>query len=292
MSKRILLTGITGFLGSHLAKELVKNGYKVIALKRKSSSLARIKSIIRNVILYDIDELDFEMLFKKHGEIDAVIHTATSYGRNGESIGQIFEANTIFPMRLLEVASKAGVGLFINTDTILDKYLNIYSLSKNQFLQWGRFFSMLNRIHFSNLRLEHIYGPGDDDSKFTTFVIKSCIENVPTLELTLGEQKRDFIYIDDAISVYMLLVEKLEQLSERYVEFDVGSGSSIPIRDFVENVHRLTQSDTKLMFGALPYRYGEVMESHAKVESLRKLGWTCKTTLEQGLMKVIEECRQ
>ena len=292
MNKRILLTGITGFLGSLLAKELLQEGYEIIALKRKSSSLTRIKSIVQNVILYDIDELDFAMPFKEHGEIDAVIHTATCYGRNGESIGQIFEANTIFPMQLLEAASKAGVGLFINTDTILDKYLNIYSLSKNQFLEWGRFFSMRNRIHFSNLRLEHIYGPGDDDSKFTTLVIKSCIENVPTLDLTLGEQKRDFIYIDDAVSVYMLLVEKLGQFPERYVEFDVGSGSSIPIRDFVENVHRLTQSDTKLIFGALPYRDGEVMVSHANVEPLRKLGWTCQTTLEQGLMRVIEEYRQ
>ena len=108
----------------------------------------------------------------------------------------------------------------------------------------------------------------------------------------MGEQKRDFIYIDDAVSVYILLVEKLGQFSERYVEFDVGSGSSIPIRDFVENVHRLTQSDTKLMFGALPYRDGEVMASHANVEPLRKLGWTCQTTLEQGLMRVIEEYRQ
>ncbi len=289
MLKKILITGITGFLGSFLAKAFLGAGYEVIALKRKSSSLSRIKSILPNVILYDIDELDFAVLFKNHAQIAAVIHTATCYGRNGESISQIFEANTIFPMRLLEAASEAGVGTFINTDTTLDKYLNIYSLSKNQFLEWGRFFSMRNRIHFSNLRLEHFYGPGDDDSKFITFVIKNCLENVPTLELTLGDQKRDFIYIDDVVSVYIMLVEKLEQFSERYVEFDVGSGSSISIREFAENVHQVTQSRTQLMFGALPYRDGEVMMSCANIEPLRKLGWSCRTSLEQGLERVIKE---
>ena len=288
MTKRILITGITGFLGSHLAKAFLADGHHVIALKRKDSSLFRIEAILANVSLHNVEELDFDKLFSDYPKIDAVIHTATCYGRNGESINQIFEANTTFPLRLLEVASEAGVGTFINTDTILDKYLNLYSLSKNQFLEWGKFFSMHNRIHFSNMRLEHFYGPGDDDSKFTSYVINNCIANTLKLELTPGEQKRDFIYIDDVVSAYLLLVEKLDQLPDRYVEFDVGSGEAVSIRDFVESVHRMTHSKTKLMYGAIPYREGEVMLSRANVEPLRKLGWMCRTNLEQGLKQMID----
>ena len=65
-SKKILLTGITGFLGSNLASALVEKGYKVIALKRKSSSLKRIKSIINKIDLYDIEDVDFSTIFKKY----------------------------------------------------------------------------------------------------------------------------------------------------------------------------------------------------------------------------------
>ena len=292
MTKKILITGITGFLGSHIAKALLIKGYQVIALKRSGSPLLRIETILNDVILYDVDELDFEAIFRKHPKIDTVIHTATCYGRNGETINQIFDANTVFPLRLLEAASQAEVETFINTDTILDKYLNLYALSKNQFLEWGRFFSMHNRIHFSNMRLEHFYGSGDDDSKFTSFVIKGCYENIHELKLTLGEQKRDFIYIDDVVAAYILLVEKIWQISDRYTEFDIGSGDAISIRDFVECVHRVTESHTKLMFGALPYREGEVMLSQANVEPLRKLGWVCRTSLEQGLVQVIEGYKQ
>jgi len=292
MPKRILITGVTGFLGSHLAKAFLAGGHQVLALKRKDSSLSRVQSIIDDVNLHNVENLDFDKLFREHPKIDAVIHTATCYGRGSETIHQIFEANTVFPLRLLEAASKGEVGTFINTDTILDKYLNLYSLSKNQFLEWGKFFSMQNKIYFSNMRLEHFYGSGDDDSKFTSFVIRNCIENIPELKLTLGEQNRDFIYIDDVVSAYILLVEKLGQFQNRYIEFDVGSGSAVSIRDFVETVHRMTQSHTRLMFGALPYREGEVMHPRANIEPLSKLGWVCRTSLEQGLMRVIEGYRQ
>lgn len=292
MPKRILITGITGFLGSHLAKAFLAEGHQILALKRKDSSLSRIESIIEDVNLLNTEDLDFDKLFRDHPNIDAVIHTATCYGRSGETINQIFEANTAFPLRLLEAASRANAGVFMNTDTILDKYLNLYSLSKNQFLEWGKFFSMHNRIHFCNMRLEHFYGPGDDESKFTSFIIKSCLDNMPELELTLGEQKRDFIYIDDVVAAYIILLGKLGQFSEQYVEFDVGSGSAVSIREFVEGVYNLTKSRTRLMFGAIPYREGEVMLSRANVEPLRKLGWECRTSLKQGLIRVIEGYKQ
>jgi CDP-paratose synthetase len=287
MGKKILITGITGFLGSHLAKALLAKGYEIIALKRESSSFHRIESILSKITFYDIEDLDFSVPFKEH-KIETVIHTATCYGRNGETISEIFEANTAFPLRLLNEASLAGVSTFINTDTILDKYLNIYSLSKNQLLEWGQFFSIHNKIHFTNMRLEHLYGPDDDDSKFTTYVIKSCLENIPELRLTLGEQKRDFIFIDDVVSAYIILLEMIDNYQECFMEFDVGSGHSVTIREFVETVHQISHSSTNLLFGALPYRIGEVMFSNANIGPLNKLGWTCKTSLEQGLKFVIE----
>jgi len=267
---------------------LLANGHSIVALKRKTSSLQRLKSILPKITLIEAEGLDFSAAFKDYGKIDVVIHTAASYGRSGESISQIVDANLNFPLRLMDAAVAADVRLFLNTDTALEKHLNAYSLSKRQFAEWGQHLSRQHITRFINLKLEHFYGEGDDDTKFTTHVINSCLMNVPELKLTLGEQKRDFIYINDVVSVYQLLLEKQELLSDWFVEFDVGSGEAVSIRKFVESVHKLTASKTHLNFGAQPYREGEKMFSQADTQSLQKLGWHCGHSLEQGLRLAIE----
>ena len=285
---RILLTGITGYLGSHLANALLNAGYEVVGLKRHSSSLQRIESILPNVMLYDLDDTNLTLQLKQIGKIDGVIHTATCYGRKGEEDYEILSANLIFPFNLLNAAINMDAKFFINTDTSLSKFLNLYALSKGQFAEWGRYFAQQKKIRFLNLKLEHFYGPNDDKSKFTAYVINSCLDNVPELKLTLGEQQRDFIYIDDLVAAYMLILEKQASFSDSFIEYEVGSGSSITIRQFAETLHRLTASKTHLNFGALPYRTDEVMRSEASIDGLKALGWNCQYSFESGLKQVIE----
>lgn len=286
------MTGATGYLGSRLAQALLDSGHHVVALKRKTSSLRRLEAILPRITLLDVNGLDFSLLFKDYGEIDAVIHTATSYGRNGESAIQLADANLSFPLKLIDAAITANVRVFMNADTTLDKFLNAYSLTKKQFAEWGLYFSRQKKIRFFNLRLEHFYGAGDDESKFTTHVIKSCMMNTPELKLTLGEQLRDFIHIDDVIAAYLLLLEKQDSFADWFAEFDVGSGEAVTIRKFVETVHKLAASTTQLNFGAYPYRDGEVMFSQADTTALQKLDWQSRHTLEQGLKLVIEGYKQ
>lgn len=133
----------------------------------------------------------------------------------------------------------------------------------------------------------NIFGPNEDDSKFTTYVINNCLNNIPVLELTLGLQQRDFVYIDDVISAYLLVLEKRDLIHDNFIEYSVGSGVTKSIRQFVEVIHRLTSSNTYLSFGALPYRIGEVMYSKAQTDKLKELGWLCCTDIETRLKSVI-----
>jgi len=134
-----------------------------------------------------------------------------------------------------------------------------------------------------------MYGPGDDASKFTTWVLGQCLENVPELALTKGEQQRDFICVFDAVAAYTYLVQHRNALSLGFQELGLGSSKPISVRHFVEIVHRLTASQTRLIFGALPYRAQEQMQSCADTTTLQAMGWHCKINLEEGLTRIIED---
>jgi len=285
--KQILLTGATGYLGGHLIKALLANEWHVIALKRKHSAWMGSSYISENIHFVDVEEGKIDELFSEFGKINTIIHTATCYGRGNESASEIFSVNIDLPLRLLEAGIKYGVERFINTDTALDQSFNKYTLSKSQFLQWGKFLSNDKKIRFINLRLEHFYGPGDKVSSFPVFIVNSCIKNIPELNLSKGEQQRDFIYIDDVVSAYIAVIEGLFKDDKYFFEIDVGSGTSVSIRTFVEMVKEITKSSVKLNFGAIPYRVGEPMFSRANISELNALGWSCCYELADGLNKMI-----
>lgn len=286
---RILITGATGFLGSHLTKALINEDYEIAILKRSYSNTWRISGILKDVKTFNIDTCSIDEPFKECGQFDVVIHTATEYGRSGEAFSQLLQSNVSFPLKLLETAISYKTKLFINTDSFIHKsnysfqHLAGYAITKQQFLQWIKVYSHLEKIKLVNLKLEHVYGPFDTEGKFIPFVLENCLKNVPELNLTLGNQKRDFIHISDVISAYSTIISRNIEAFQYFQEYGVGSGSSLSIRQLVELIHEKTKSNTLLRFGAIPYQKNEVMESKANNYELKKLGWKNQISLEEGI---------
>lgn len=281
----ILLTGATGFLGSRILEALLRKGYRVVILKRSFSRLERIKENIGKVIACDVDQNQLSDLFDTY-TIEMIIHCATNYGRSQRKTDEIVEANLMLPLRLLLLGIEHGIKTFINTDTLLDKRVSAHSLSKKQFLDWLKIYS--DSIYAVNIALEHFYGPNDDPSKFTTFVIQSLLEKVNYLNLTPGQQKRDFIYINDVMDAFLTIVDSIGNASSGYIEYEVGTGKLTTIEEFVKMAKMITNNDsTVLKFGAVPYRKNEPMESHVNLSALEQLGWKAKTSLVEGLKETI-----
>lgn len=281
-----LFTGGTGFLGSNILKTIVSQSVKIIVLKRKSSNLKRIESIVSKLDFHDVENTDIEKLFRENS-IEKIIHCATNYGKKRVSSTDILQANLILPLRLLELGEKYGTKCFINTDTVLDMRVSEYSLSKNQFKQWLKTFA--KKMVCVNVEIEHFYGPDDDHSKFVSSIIHSLLMKVDKIDLTMGEQKRCFIYIDDVVDAFVKIINRSNYLERGYFNFQVGSEEAIKIREFVEKVKALTGNTvTKLNFGALQYRTNEVMSLALNLSELKRLGWKQNITLDGGLIKTVK----
>jgi CDP-paratose synthetase len=285
----ILITGAGGFLGSALARKLGGMDHQVSLLVRKNSDLYR----LTDLSTYKIGrcETDQEITqFISDVSPDAVIHTACCYGRNGESTLKIIDSNLRFGALILNAINGLGKKVsFINAGTVLSRDASFYALTKIQFEELGAYISNTSNqsIQFINIKLQHMYGPGDDASKFTSYVINSCKNNVLTLPLTLGEQKRDFIYIEDVVEAYAMIIESLELLNG-FEQIELGSGTAPRLRDFVEIVHKLTDSKTELLFGKIPYRENDAMCMVANINALKKIGWIPKFDIAAGVKKTIE----
>jgi CDP-paratose synthetase len=284
----ILMTGATGYLGSNILRQLVKDGkHKVIVLKRSFSNTFRINGDQEKIIFYNIDEINIEKIFIDN-KIDLILHCATDYGRKSINPLQIIEANLILPVKLLEFGRKHETRCFINTDTILDKRINHYSLSKKQFRDW--LWSYKSDMVCINVELEHFYGSGDDKTKFVSHIVDSMIRNVEEINLTLGEQKRNFVYIDDVVGAFMTIINKVNCSRKEFYEYQIGSDEAVSIREFVLLIKEVVGNDkTVLNFGALPYRENEVMECAVDVSKIKELGWSARQTIESGLRKMIKQ---
>ena len=289
MGKTLLLTGTTGFLGSYLLDAALRKGYQVIILKRTSSDTWRIKDLLSRVKVLDLDKVGMESAFQDV-KIDIVINTACCYGRAGESSHEVLEVNLMFPLRLLELAVKYNVSVFVNTGTLLPREINDYSLSKLQFVEWLKKYS--GNIQCVNFKPEHMYGLNDDNTKFVYWLLGKMICSEEKIDLTKGDQMRDFIHVTDVVAAYMMILDNLDSLPQ-FAEFDVCSGELVSVKDFVLTLQKLVKEVTgvdiknRLHFGAISYRQDEVMEPKLSNAELKSLGWKPEMTLSNGLRQLV-----
>jgi len=300
--KTVLVTGVTGFVGSNLLRRLFKTHADLHVIARESSSFWRIKDIITDIKRYTTDLSDSDLLKKTIHEInpDIVYHLAT-YGGNPrqDNFRQIFESNFFGTVNLLNACNETGFDLFVNTgssseygiktnpmkETDLAEPRNNYGISKVASTLYCQSVALNENLPIITLRLFSPYGDFEDRDRLISSAILSCLRG-KNPEISSPEFVRDFIYIEDVVDLY-------EHLPDARVIpgniFNVGIGKQHTVGEVVDTIIRITGNQVKPVVG-LPRRWPnepKVWQADMSKTS-NSLNWAPKYDLDAGLKKSVE----
>lgn len=282
---RIVVTGPGGFLAARTVARLRDLGHRVDGIGRGTDPGKRATGLITGHRLWS--DVDVDWL----ADSDALIHAATCYGRAGESVDEVDLANHRLPRALAETAQRAGVRHLVVIDTALDAALSPYAAAKARLRGWlDGACADGTAPPATSLRTQHFYGPGDDAAKFTARVVRALAAGEPSLALSEGLQRRDFLHVDDAADAIALIATTAPPTGHRTI--DLGSGSPVSIREFVALAAKLSGASTRLDFGLVPTRPGEPATLVADPRALAALGWRPRIGLEAGLRAYLDDERR
>ncbi len=307
--KRIFITGATGFIGSHLARRLIQEGYDVAVMKRATSDCSRIRDLADSITTCDVDLRNSGEVTESVAEYnpDAILHLVTYYvvEHTPHEIGVMLDTNVKGTVNLLEAAKESGITAFINTSTCavyedIGRKLaendnirpqNLYALSKLLAEEACSFYADNYGVNTVTLRLFPPYGPADNERRLIPYVTR-CLLNGESPNLTTGKQKWDFVYVDDIVDAFLAALRAFPTQQAHEI-FNIGTGNAVSIFDVVTKIKEITGADTELKWGAVPHRKNEVWLNSAEgKKSSEILGWQAKTNIDAGLAETISWFRK
>ena len=294
---RILLTGATGFIGSHLARRLVAEGHTVAAIVRPHSSRWRIADIESKLDIipgdaYRPDGLRQEL---QRAGPDIAVHMAWDSvdGWGAPSNVDCVAGSVMFLRAVLESGCKrlvvAGSAFeYETTDAALTENSpvephDLYGAAKHAV---HLVTAQLARMHGATLvwlRIFNTYGTYDDERRLVPSIVRALLrgESVAT---TAGEQIRDYTHVDDVASAIWQVAK-----SPHEGPINIASGVAVSVRDVAVTTARLLGKSEKLRLGAIPYSPREPMMLLADARRLREdIGWAPRYDLERGLAHTVQ----
>lgn len=313
---RYLVTGVAGFIGSWLARELVEQGHSVRGIDNLSSGdLHNLEGVERDIDVRVADLRDPDAVRRACEGVDYVFHEAAiaSVFRSIQDPLGTLEVNLEGTIRLIMAAEKAGVQrlVFASSSSVYGdrgdmalneescpRPLSPYAMQKLSCEYSLQASTALTGMETVSLRYFNVFGPRQSSCSPYSGVIAKFIDQmsrceVPTTGVTIfgdGEQSRDFIYISDVVRANMLAMHAPSSLVSGRT-FNIGTG-------IATSVNRLFKSAAWLCgFDQAPYyqpaRNGEIRQSVACVEAARTaLGFGAGICVDEGLERLVHWNRQ
>jgi GDP-L-fucose synthase len=301
MNKRIVITGGTGFLGSHVVDKLKTEGYSnVFAFGRNRYDLRSMN---------DIDNMLAEL------KPEVIIHLAAVVGGIGANMnypGTFFYDNLIIGAQLMEKSRLAEVKKFVSIGTVCSypKYTEVpfkeediwngypeetnasYGLAKKMLIVQSKAYKEQYGFNSINLIPTNLYGPGDNFDPNSSHVIPALIRKFIKAKkedqkyVTVwgtGKASREFLYVEDCSEAIILAMEKHNDVEP----INIGSGNETSIRELVNMIKSIAGYRGKIVWDKTKPD-GQPRRSIDTSKAKKELGFVPKTDFRTGLKNTIK----
>ncbi|MHA4894101.1 NAD-dependent epimerase/dehydratase family protein [Pedobacter sp. PWIIR3] len=275
---KVLVTGITGFLGSHIAESLIQSNFRIIGLKRSESDIWRCQEFEEQIDWVDIDGSWKNSIIEKSPNI--IIHSAwIGVEAKDRDNWETQVKNLPFLVELLEIAKALNVDKFVFLGSQAEygningkvaeeravSALNAYGSVKLASLELLKSFCQLNHINWVWLRLFSLFGEKENDNWLIPSVVKAML-NSSEMDLTEGAQKYAYLYVKDFAEILQKVL-KNEMISGVY---NVSSNEVQSLRALLEMIRHQVNPKFQLKFGKIPYRDNQSMHIEGDISKITK----------------------
>ena len=245
---KILMTGITGFIGHHLGERLVNDGHEVHAIVRPTSKVHALSENLREKVTFHVHDSENTLLdivtdlCVENHRPDVVFHLATNFvtAHRFEDIQKLIQSNITFGTELLDAMAANNVLNFVNAGTFeqtIDDNIspvNLYAATKDCFEGIVNFYTASRGLKCIGLRLSDTYG-ADDKSDRLIGRMKKSFDTGETIHLSHVGQLVDLIYIDDAVEAFIAAKKLLAASKYDYCgAYSVGLSRPVTLGEVVK----------------------------------------------------------
>lgn len=313
--KTYLITGGAGFIGSHLADNLLKEGYKVIVIDNfcdfynPDLKERNVKENLNNpnYQLYRIDIRDYNAVNSvfEINKIDCVIHLAAMAGVRPsiENPTLYQEVNCLGTQNILECMKKNGVNKLVMASSssvygnckevpfketfVVDYAISPYAATKKANEVMTHVYHALDNMNVIMLRFFTVFGPRQRPdlaiNKFTRLMIND--EEIPMFGD--GSTSRDYTYVGDIVDGIKRSIHYVEEKDNVYEIINLGNSSPVSLKDMINTIGEVLEKRPKII--ELPMQPGDVERTYADITKAKKLlEYNPRTTFKEGIEKFVE----
>ncbi|MBA3343516.1 MAG: GDP-mannose 4,6-dehydratase [Gemmatimonadaceae bacterium] len=309
MTRRALVTGGAGFIGSHVADLLISNGFETEIIDDLSTG--RRANVPKAARLHEISINSGEAAqIVRDGKFDVLIHLAAQMDVRKSVADPVADATTniVGTLNLLEAVKAGGNGTRVaftstggaiygdfnsppNVESFPKDPESPYAISKLAVEYYLSYYGRLHGLEHVSLRFGNVYGPRQDPHGEAGVVAIFCSRILDRKPLTIfgdGLQTRDYVYVGDVARAVLLGVTNELPAAERVDAraFNVGTGLGTSVVKLAELLQQAFGTNAEIVFS--PKRPGEQQESFLDVgKAQRVLGWKPEVSLQDGLERTL-----